>query len=141
MVAVADSTYVNQTGDAMTGRWFCPAIPPPISRRRPVYRRDHQIAAVSAAGVLVMEYTARTGTTAVNPGSGRIAWNSVNQFDATQLHINSVSAINRDWTSFWAALQIGQKITIQLKASSALSMATLSLPASRSITAGGLLSV
>jgi hypothetical protein len=103
-----------------SGGWNCRSSPTADLQAASKFYVDTQIAAVSAAGVLVMEYTARTGTTAVNPGSGRIAWNSANQFDATQLYINSVSAINRDWTSFWAALQIGQKITIQLKANSAV---------------------
>jgi len=115
---VSGATGLLTSGGTMTGALALAADPTTDPQAATKHYVDYQVGAVAAAGVTAIYYSARTTvTTASDPGSGHVQWNvpmsppSIGT--ATEIYISGTSSQNVDWTLFWAALEVGQRIVIE----------------------------
>jgi hypothetical protein len=84
---------------------------------------DFPLAAPSASNsfLTTLNYSAKvTQIAAIDPGDGKIAWNTGGQSDATHLFIDTRDLDNRDTALFWGGLAIGSSIAIQKKLDSSV---------------------
>ena len=76
---------------------------------------DQSVAGIAATGITVIPYNVNTNTTAADPGTGTIRFNTIQQYDATALYLDARASDNTEWSHYFRAQQTGVKIVIQLK--------------------------
>jgi len=92
------------------------SCPPLASSQLPAPWPPAVAPAVAGSGAVAVEYSAKTQSTAAeDPASGKVAWNTAAQGNATQIFISQSSSGGADTSHIWDNVQAGRSLTIQRK--------------------------
>jgi hypothetical protein len=117
----SDTSRLALAGGTLTGPLVLAADPAADLQAATRQYVDNEIAAHVGGGVTAIYYAARsTTTTAVDPGSGHVAWNTTAQGTATEIYINGTSSQSVDWSIYWRGISAGTRLVIQRQTDSTI---------------------
>ena len=109
----APMPFIQKAGDTMSGPLVLPVDPALDLEASTKHYVDTTVATSVAAGGIIGSYRVATGTTAADPGTGKVGFNTTGQADATKLFIDYKTDSNFDASDIWLMLEPGRRIAVQ----------------------------
>jgi hypothetical protein len=117
----SDTSRLPLAGGTLTGPLVLAADPAADLQAATRQYVDTEIASHVGGGVTAIYYNARsTTTTATDPGTGHVGFNTTAQGTATELYISGTSSQSVDWSIYWRGIGAGTRIVIQRQTDSTI---------------------